>query len=154
MKIGKIFLAIPICTILMAAPVTGIQTMAVTVDIPSNYDAGLLSEDSDTSSESKRQNAEDAKESTNDYTSASSSTASSTASSTSSTATSTASSASTTASTVTPTSTSASTTASTTSTDLPKTGDDDRIMITATVLMASLAVFLTMLMADRLGNRT
>ncbi len=159
MRIKKILMIIPLCTLLMASPVTGLHTMAVTIDISDNYDADLLSEESDTAAESSRQNTEDAKESTNDYSTSStsaSSTASSTAStasSTASTATSTATSASTTASTVTPTSTSASTTASTTSTDLPQTGDDDRIMITATVLIASLSVFLTALMSEKYSKK-
>ena len=161
MKMKRLLLAVSVCMMLFVSPVTGQKSLAVKVDIKDNYDAGLLEEDKDTKAEAKRQAEEDAAESATSASSGTSNaanTASSAASSAgaasstaASTASSTASSAASTASTVTPVST-ASTTASTAQNDLPKTGDDDRIMITGTVMLASLAVFLTTLFAGKFGK--
>ena len=153
MKTLRMTLITSIIFLFLMTPFTGIKTQAVTVDIKDNYDAGLLSEEKDTKAEAEQQKKEDAAEDGSSAASTAASTASTAASTTPAatpTATPAATAATSAASTVTPAAvtSNASTTAST-STDMPKTGDDDRIMITITIMLASLAVFLTTLMGER-----
>ncbi|WP_408070883.1 hypothetical protein [Butyrivibrio sp. JL13D10] len=160
MKSMKMLLVLPICCMLVATPVSTIRAEAVTVDIKDNYDAGLLKEESDSKNVDYTQegSAADAASSTSGTTPSSTagssasrapttaaSTAANNASSTN-TAAATASSEASTGTTITPT------TASTT-TDLPRTGDDDRIMYTFIAMLASFSVFLTLILAKgRIGK--
>ncbi|WP_022760568.1 MULTISPECIES: hypothetical protein [unclassified Butyrivibrio] len=148
MKKIRVLTIIPICLMLMLTPVSGIRAGAVTVDIKDNYDAGLLGEERDGNGKDEDEDA---------ASTASSSTAANSASKASSAASNTASStapAATTPTTTTPAATdvaanTASTAATTTTTDLPKTGDDNRIMITFIAMLASFSVFLTALLTGK-----
>lgn len=152
MKRRKLLYVIPVCMMLLTSPVSSIRTEAVTVDIKDNYDAGLLeqeqdsqgsgSESSDSASSASTQNNQTGAQASNAAASTPAATAASNTASSQATA------AATTASTV----ADAATTASTTN-DLPKTGDDDRILITFTVMLTSFAVFMTTLLAGRIGKR-
>ena len=146
MKRKKLLYAIPLCLCLMSVPGMSMRAGAVTVDISDNYDAGLLEQEYDSSSSSSSSSdSSDSSSSANSSDSAAS-TASSAAQTTAATTT-----ASSVASTTADTTTDAASTASTTN-DLPQTGDDDRILITFTVMLTSLAVFLTTLLAGRFGK--
>jgi LPXTG-motif cell wall-anchored protein len=151
MKKIKMLIVIPMCCMLMMTPVSAIKAGAVTVDIKDNYNAGLLQEESDSKNvdytmEGSAADAASSTSSSSASSSASSSSAasksSSAASSASNTASSAASSAASTGTTVTPVST-------TQTTDLPKTGDDDRILITFIGMLASFSIFLTALVAGK-----
>jgi hypothetical protein len=152
MKRRKLLYVIPVCMMLLTSPVSSIRTEAVTVDIKDNYDAGLLEQEQDSQgSGSERSDSASSASTQNNQTGAQASNAAAStpaATAASNTASSQAPAAATTASTV----ADAATTASTTN-DLPKTGDDDRILITFTVMLTSFAVFMTTLLAGRIGKR-
>ena len=129
-------LIIPVCCMLLFTPVSGIRAGAVTVDINDNYDAGLITQENDGNGKDEGM----------DITSASSS-ASSSGASTQGTSTQGTSATTPAASTETASTTPVVTTTSTT--DLPKTGDDNRIMLTFIAMLASFSVFLTALVCGR-----
>ena len=161
MKRKKLLYVLPICLCILLSPVSAVRAGAVTVDIKSNYDEGLIKEENDGSGLGDSEVYTPASEASSSASSASSAStpaannAASTASSATNAAASTASStaaateASTTAATP-----AASTAAVSTTTDLPKTGDDNRIMITFTVMLTSLAIFLTALLAEKVGKKS
>ncbi len=161
MKRKNILYVIPICAAILLSPVSAVRAGAVTVDIKSNYDEGLISEENDesgikdtevytpasessssASSASSASNATAANNAANTASSGANAAASAVASAASSEASSVAEAASTAAASV------------ETTTDLPKTGDDNRIMITFTVMITSLAVFLTTLLAEKVGKKS
>lgn len=159
----KLLLAAPMLILMLSsAPNNVITAQAVKVDIKDNYDTGALGQEQDTEAERQMEAAEEAEANASD--SASSGNAASTASSTANNAATTAASTTATSASTTPTSTqtasstasttpTAATTASTTTTDMPRTGDDNRIMITFTVMLASFSIFLTALMGERYSKK-
>jgi cell division septation protein DedD len=156
----RILLAIQIFVLLLMAPAMGQKAYAVKVDIKDNYDAGLLDDEKDSDKE-KAEEAAAAESASSGKSSSKASNSASSKSSTSNKATSTnaASSASSAVSTpatsvsaATSESTPVAATVATTTNDLPKTGDDNRIAITFIVMLASLSVFLTTLLAGRFGK--
>ncbi len=159
MKKMRLLITAIACIMLMTMNIGRIKALAVTVDIRENYDAekvtadgndGPAIDDVDSPAETASSASTTASSTTTPATTPAT-TATTTGTSTAATTASTLpnASASTSAS-VTPTA--ASTTASTASTDLPKTGDDNRIMITFIILLASFSVFLTTLLGERFGR--
>ncbi len=159
MKKIRLLLAAIACTMMMTMYIGGIRVQAVTVDIRENYDAEKVAADDnggpdidDVDSPAETASSASTTASTAATTPATTATtpAATTATSTAATTASTIpnASASTSAS-VTPT---AASTASTATTDLPKTGDDNRIMITFIILLASFSVFMTTLLGERFGR--
>ncbi len=147
MKIRKLLLALPVCFMLLTMPAASLKANAVTVDIKDNYDAGLLEQEQDPPSSDNSSDSSSSASSAASTASSTASNAASSASTTSNTAASTASSSASTAST-----SDAATTASTTTNDLPKTGDDDRLLITFTVMLTSFAIFITTFFAGKFGK--
>ena len=121
---------------LLLTPVSGIRAGAVTVDINDNYDAGLITQENDGNGADEGV-----------ATSTASSSASSSGASTQGTSTQGASTTTPAAATETSTTTPVATTTATT--DLPKTGDDNRIMLTFIAMLASFSVFLTVLVCGK-----
>jgi cytoskeletal protein RodZ len=157
MKKLRLLIVIPILVLVFTAPANTMNVKAVKVDILDNYDGDVIKEEKDSASEKEMEKKEEEEESGNTASSASTaSTAATTATTAATTTPTAATTASTTAATTTPTAatttSAASTTASTTTTDLPQTGDDDRILITLVIMFASFAVFITVLLGEKFGN--
>lgn len=157
MKRKNLLYVIPICAAILLSPISAVRAGAVTVDIKSNYDEGLISEENDGSGIKDTEVYTPASEASSSASSASSASTANNAASTASSATNAAASAvasaaSSEASSVAEAASTAAAAVSTT-TDLPKTGDDNRIMITFTVMLTSLAIFLTAFLAEKVGKK-
>lgn len=159
MKRKNLLYVLPICFCILLSPVSAVRAGAVTVDIKSNYDEGLIKEENDGSGLGDSEVYTPASEASSSASSASSTPAANNAASTASSATNAAASTASSTAAATEASTTAatpaaSTAAVSTTTDLPKTGDDNRIMITFTVMLTSLAIFLTALLAEKVGKKS